>query len=76
MTTAASTAPASEPELSPQAFDMLMAAVNIARHRQVRTLEALRQKLAAAYPEVPKDVVEAALKYWANYIAKTGAHLR
>lgn len=63
-------------ELSLEACDVLMAAVSIARDYQVRTVAALKLKLAASFPQTAPEVIDSALRYWARYAHETQAHLR
>lgn len=58
-----------EPDFSEGAFEMLQAAVNIARGSQTRDLSTLRQHLAHKFPGRETDI-EAALAYWAQDVAK------
>lgn len=68
---AAVTAPADtpatgEPTLSPEGFDMLRAAMNIARNYQVQKVAQLRIKLLDMFPG-KDDLVQEALTYWGHY---------
>lgn len=55
------------------AFDILRAAVRVARDEQIRRLSGLRSRLAQLYPEAP-DQCEAAIKAWAQYTQNTYRH--
>ncbi len=54
-------------ELSEGAYEMLRAAVNLARERQLKSAKSLRSRLVAAYPGREADVSEA-IRYWASSI--------
>lgn len=60
---------APQAELSQGAYDMLRAAVNVARYKSTRNLDALRQELTRKFPDRGEDV-EAALKYWSQSLAR------
>ncbi len=61
---------ADEP-LSEAAFDILRAALRIARDEQIRRLTTLRSRLESAFPGQQADV-RAALLYWAGYHKSKG----
>ena len=56
-------------ELSEGGYEMLRAAVNAAREHQCRTLQSLKQRLAAAWPGRERDIGEA-LNYWSEDIRR------
>jgi hypothetical protein len=58
---------------APQTFDdadyeMLRAAVNLARQAQVRSLASLKRRLAELFPG-REESIDRALQFWANYEA-------
>lgn len=55
--------------LSEGGYEMLRAAVNTAREHQCRTLERLKERLAAAWPGRADDIDEA-LRYWSADIRR------
>lgn len=61
-------------DLSAEAFDILLAAVNLARFRQVKTVASLRQQLAQAFPKTDASVIDQALRFWAERNLATGAN--
>jgi hypothetical protein len=58
-----------EHELSEGGYEMLRAAVNTAREHQCRTLERLKERLAAAWPGRGSEIEEA-LTYWSTDIRR------
>ena len=68
MTESPSTESNATPELTERGFEILRSAFNMARYEQIRTLPALRTRLAKAFPNEESDV-EAAISTWANYSA-------
>lgn len=56
-------------ELSEGGYEMLRAAVNLAREHQCRTLSRLKERLAAAWPGRAEDINEA-LNYWSADIRR------
>ena len=76
MTTLAAATTTEQPELSDLAYEILRAALNIARNEQVRTLARLKQKLASRYPSAPQTDIDSALAFWAKRVRDTDSHLR
>ncbi len=74
MTTAV-TPKAQDDELPEGAFDILVAAVNVARNEQTRTVASLKLRLASLFPKTPESTIDATLRHWARHLAATGAHL-
>ena len=50
-------------------YEILHAAVTVAKEHQIRTLPALRNRLALMYPNSPEQC-EAALTAWSEYVRK------
>lgn len=59
------------PELSPSGFEVLQAAVRVARDKHIRTLQALRGQLGSLFPARGEDI-EQAIAYWAAHVRRTG----
>lgn len=59
------------PELSPSGFEVLQAAVRVARDRQTKTLQLLREQLGRLFPNRSADI-EQAIAYWAAHVRRTG----
>lgn len=53
-------------DLSPRVFEIVRAAVNLARNEQIKTVEMLRSRLDTYYPNSHADI-EAALDTWRRY---------
>lgn len=55
--------------MSPTSFELLKIAVDLARDRGIRRVDALRDALQQRYPaHLPE--VDAALTLWASYVAR------
>lgn len=59
------------PELSPSGFEVLQAAVRVARDMQIKTLQLLREQLGRLFP-ARSDDIEQAIAYWAAHVRRTG----
>lgn len=59
------------PDLSDSGFQVLQAAVRLARDKQLKTLKSLREQLGNLFPN-RNDDIEQAINYWAAYVRKTG----
>ncbi|MCY1165276.1 hypothetical protein D9M73_51790 [compost metagenome] len=59
------------PELSPTGFEVLQAAVRIARDKQIKTLQSLREHLGTLFPARGGDI-DQAVAYWAAHVQRTG----
>jgi len=55
---------------NPKVFEILRAAVTVAKNEQIRTVAKLRARLLELYPGKVDEVKEA-LVCWANYVKKT-----
>jgi hypothetical protein len=55
--------------LSDAGYEMLRAAVNIAREHQCRSLSRLKERLLETHPGRNADI-EAAIKYWAEDVRR------
>ena len=64
-------AAAPDAEFDPLVFDLLRAAVNLARNEQIRTAARLRERMGQVYPSIQTSVVESALKLWSDYGQRT-----
>jgi hypothetical protein len=54
-------------ELDELTFEILRAAVRVARDEQIRSLPALRARLARMYPQFPEQI-KGAIETWAQYV--------
>lgn len=59
------------PEMGPSGFEVLQAAVRVARDKQTATLLSLRANLARLFPARADDV-DQAIAYWAAHVKRTG----
>lgn len=75
MTSTAATAGSTTPELSEEGFDVLRAAVNLARNESIRRADALVSRLKTLFPG-KEAVIKEALAYWAHYEVSKGAYER
>jgi hypothetical protein len=65
--------PTQKTALPDEAADVLMTAWRIARDEQIRTLAALKQRLAEIFPKTEESVVDSALRYLAKSLVANGA---
>lgn len=57
-------------EITDSAYEMLRAAVNVARNIQVENVQALKEQLNSAYPDRQADI-DSAISFWADEIRCT-----
>lgn len=60
-------------ELTPSAFEVLRSAVREARDGQIKTLVALRERLALMFPCRSQDI-DQAIGYWSAQVRRNGVH--
>ena len=68
-------ADAPKKEFSELTFEILRAAVTIARNRQIKSVETLKKLLALEYPGQDEDI-DLAISTWAHRVKQTRQHLR
>lgn len=73
--TASATPSTRDDELPEGAFDILVAAVNVARNEQVRSVASLKLRLASLFPKALETDIDSTLRYWARHMQATGAYL-
>ena len=62
--------PTLEP-LTDEGYDVLVAAMNLARKEQIRTVKALKDRLAQMYPQTSTAVIDNALRTLAQRLVAT-----